>query len=715
MERDYPLERVRNIGIIAHIDAGKTTTTERVLFYTGMSHKMGEVHKGEAIMDWMEQEQERGITITSAATTAFWTPTYEKDKEDKEKKYRFNIIDTPGHVDFTVEVERSLKVLDGGVVVFDGVAGVEPQSETVWRQADKYKVPRICFINKLDRTGASFERSFKTILDRLTKNAVRMQIPIGEEDKHVGVVDLLTMKAYYFDGDMGEQVRVGEVPDDVKAEAEKLRSELIEKIIENDEAAMEVFLEGNEPPLDELKKILRKAVIANEIVPVFAGSALKNKGVQLVLDAVVDYLPSPIDIPPVKGIDPKTGEEIERKTSDDEPFAALAFKVATDPFVGQLTFFRVYSGTLEAGSYIYNATKDSKERVGRIVRMHANQREEVKKVFAGEIAAAVGLKDTTTSDTLCDENHPILLERIKFPDPVIQLRIEPKTKADQEKMGIALKKLSDEDPTFKISTDGETLETIIAGMGELHLDIIVERMRREFNVEADVGKPQVAYKETIQKEAEAEHKYIKQTGGRGQYGHVKIRIKPLEPIVEGAKIPKNVKREDGFEFINSIKGGVIPAEFIPAVEKGIKEAMDRGIVAGYKIVDISAEVYDGSYHDVDSSEIAFKIAASLAFQDAAKRATPVILEPIMKVEVVTPEKFMGDITGNLNSKRGQIESMEERGMNRVINAKVPLSEMFGYTTSLRSMTEGRASSTMEFSHYAVVPANVAQEIISTRS
>ena len=714
MERDYPLERIRNIGIIAHIDAGKTTTTERVLFYTGVSHKMGEVHEGEAIMDWMDQERERGITITSAATTTFWTPTYESDKEDKEKKYRFNIIDTPGHVDFTVEVERSLKVLDGGVVVFDGVAGVEPQSETVWRQADKYKVPRICFINKLDRTGASFERSFETILDRLTKNAIRMQIPIGEEEKHEGVVDLLTMKAYYFDGKMGEDVRVEEVPENLREEAKKFRSVLVEKIVENDEAAMEAFLEGNEPPLAELKKILRKAVIANEIVPVFTGSALKNKGVQLILDAVIDYLPSPIDIPPVKGINPKTGEEIERKAADDEPFAALAFKVATDPFVGQLTFFRVYSGTLEAGTYIYNATKDSKERVGRIVRMHANQREEVKKVFAGEIAAAVGLKDTTTSDTLCDEEHPIILERIEFPDPVVQLRIEPKTKADQEKMGIALKKLSDEDPTFRITTDKETLETIISGMGELHLDIIVERMKREFNVQADVGKPQVAYKETIQKEAEAEHKYIKQTGGRGQYGHVKIRIKPLKPLEEGAKIPKNVKRVEGFEFINAIKGGVIPAEFIPAVEKGIKEAMDRGIVAGYKIVDISAEVYDGSYHDVDSSEIAFKIAASLAFQDAAKRATPVILEPIMKVEVVTPEKFMGDITGNLNSKRGQIESMEERGINRVINAKVPLSEMFGYTTSLRSMTEGRASSTMEFSHYAVVPANVALEITEAR-
>lgn len=711
--RDYPLEKVRNIGIIAHIDAGKTTITERVLFYTGISHKIGEVHEGEAIMDWMEQERERGITITSAATTTFWIPTYAKE-EDEELKHRINIIDTPGHVDFTVEVERSLKVLDGGVVVFDGVAGVEPQSETVWRQADKYNVPRICFINKLDRTGASFERSFKTILDRLTKKAVQMQIPIGEEEKYEGVVDLLAMKAYYFDGDMGQQVRVEEIPENMVKEAKKLRNELVEKIVENDDEAMELFLDGKEVSLEKIKEILRKTVIANEIVPVFTGSALKNKGVQLVLDAIVDYLPSPLDIPPVKGIDPKTGEEIVRKASDDEPFAALAFKLQTDPFVGQLTYFRVYSGTIEAGSYMYNSTTGEKERLGRILRMHANHREDVKKVYAGEIAAAVGLKNTRTSDTLCDEANPIILEKIEFPEPVVQLRIEPKTKADQEKMGMALKKLSDEDPTFKVSTDKETLETIIAGMGELHLDIIVDRMKREFNVEANIGKPQVAYKETIQKEAEAENKYIKQSGGRGQYGHVKIRIKPIEELPEGKKLPKNIKREEGFEFINSIKGGVIPAEFIPAVEKGIREGMSRGTVAGYKLVDISCELFDGSYHDVDSSEIAFKIAASQAFQDAAKRATPVILEPIMKVEVVTPEKFMGDVTGNLNSKRGIIESMEDRGELKVINAKVPLSEMFGYITSLRSMTEGRANSTMEFDHYAVVPSNVAQTIIEER-
>ncbi len=714
MGRDYPLEKIRNIGIIAHIDAGKTTTTERVLFYTGVSHKIGEVHKGEAIMDWMEQEKERGITITSAATTAFWTPTYTEDKTDKSKSFRFNIIDTPGHVDFTAEVERSLKVLDGGVVVFDGVAGVEPQSETVWRQADKYKVPRICFINKIDRTGADFERSFQTILERLTKNAVRMQIPIGQEDKFKGIIDLLEMKAFYFEGNMGIEIRVEDAPENLKADAKKLRNELIEKIVENNEALMNDYLEGKEISVDELKKVIRKAVIANQLVPVFTGSSLKNKGVQLILDAIVDYLPSPIDIPPVKGINPKTKEEIERKASDNEPFTALAFKLQSDPFVGQLTYFRVYSGALEAGSYVYNSSTEEKERIGRILRIHANSREEVKKVYAGEIAAAVGLKNTKTSDTLCDEANRIILEKIEFPEPVVNLRIEPKTKADQEKMGIALKKLSDEDPTFKVSADPETMETIISGMGELHLDIIVERMKREFSVGANVGKPQVAYKETIQKESEAEVKYIKQSGGRGQYGHVNIRIKPLKPLKEGVKIAKNTKREEGFEFINNIKGGVIPQEFIPAVEKGVKEGMERGVIAGYKLVDISAELFDGSYHDVDSSEIAFKIAASQALQEAAKKAAPALLEPIMKVEVVTPEKFMGDINGNLSSKRGQIESTEDRGMLKVINAKVPLSEMFGYTTALRSMTEGRASSTMEFDHYEIVPANVAKEIVEAR-
>ncbi|MEA2112808.1 MAG: elongation factor G [Patescibacteria group bacterium] len=712
MMRDYPLEKVRNIGIIAHIDAGKTTVSERVLFYTGISHKIGEVHEGEATMDWMEQEQERGITITSAATTCFWTPTYDKDNEDL--KHRFNIIDTPGHVDFTAEVERSLKVLDGGVVVFDGVAGVESQSETVWRQADKYNVPRVCFINKLDRTGASFERSYQSILARLTKDAVRMEIPIGEEGDHEGVVDLLRMKAYLFEGDMGNEVKEIEIPENLKTEAEKFHGELIEKIVENDEALMNDYLEGKEIPLADLKALLRKAVIANEVIPVFTGSALKNKGVQLVLDAVIDYLPSPLDIPAVKGIDVKTEEEVERKADDNEPFAALAFKLQTDPFVGQLTFFRVYSGKLEAGSYVYNSSTGNKERVGRILRMHANNREEVKTVYAGEIAAAVGLKNTRTSDTLCDENNPVILEKIEFMKPVVSVRIEPKTKADQEKMGIALKKLSDEDPTFVVSSDPETMETIISGMGELHLDILVDRMKREFNVMADIGKPQVAYRETIQMEAEAEHKYVKQSGGRGQYGHVKLRIKPLEKLEEDAKVAKNTKREEGFEFVNSIKGGVIPQEYIPACEKGVKEGMERGIVAGYKLVDISCDLFDGSFHDVDSSEIAFKIAASKAFQEAAKKANPVLLEPVMKVEIVVPEEFMGDVTGNLSSKRGQIESMEDRGNMKVVNAKVPLAEMFGYTTTLRSMTEGRGTSSMEFDHYAVVPQNVAKEIVEAR-
>lgn len=712
MERDYPLERVRNFGIIAHIDAGKTTTSERILYYTGMSHKIGEVHEGEATTDWMEQEKERGITITAAAITCFWNPTYMGT--DKSRMHRFNIIDTPGHVDFTVEVERSLKVLDGGVVVFDGVAGVEPQSETVWRQADKYQVPRVCFINKLDRTGGSFERSFQSILERLNKNAVRMQIPIGEEDKHEGVVDLLKMKAYKFEGEMGNQVIECEIPAELLEDAKKYRAELVEKIVEHDDQMMSDFLDGKEPSIDDLKKVLRKATIANKIFPVFTGSALKNKGVQLVLDAVIEYLPSPLDIPPVKGTNPNTGEEIERKADDKEPFSALAFKLQADPFVGQLTFFRVYSGTVEAGSYLYNSTTGNKERLGRIVRLQANKREEVKKVYAGEIAAAVGLKEAKTSHTFCDENNPIVLDPIKFAEPVVSLRIEPKTKADQEKMGMALKKLSDEDPTFRISSNQETGETLIAGMGELHLEIMIDRMKREFNVEANVGKPQVAYRETIQGSAEAEHKYIKQSGGKGQYGHVVIKIKPLEPWPEGEKIPKNVHREEGFEFIDSIKGGVIPGEFIPAVEKGVKEAMERGIVAGFQLVNVSCELTFGSYHDVDSSEIAYKIAASQAFQDAAKRSRPVILEPVMKVEVVTPEKFMGDVTGNLNSKRAQILSMGERGQNKVITAMVPLAEMFGYVTSLRSLSEGRASSTMEFDHYEVVPPNVEKTIIESR-
>lgn len=716
MERDYPLERVRNFGIIAHIDAGKTTTSERVLFYTGAQHKIGEVHEGETTTDWMEQERERGITITAAAITCFWGQTYlsDADRQKKENKYRFNVIDTPGHIDFTVEVKRSLRVLDGAVVVFDGVAGVEPQSETNWRYAEEALVPRLCFINKLDRTGASFERSYKSILDRLSKKAVRMQIPIGEEDKHDGVIDLLRMKAFYFEGNMGNQVVEKDIPDNLKADAEKFRGELVERIVENDEALMNQYLEGKEIPVEVLKPILRQAVIENKIFPVFTGSALKNKGVQLVLDAVVDYLPSPLDIPPVKGTNPNTGEEVVRHASDSEPFAALAFKLQADPFVGQLTFFRVYSGSIESGTYIYNATTGQKERLGRIVRLQADKREEVKKVFAGEIAAAVGLKDAKTSHTFCDENNPIILDQIKFPEPVISLRIEPKTKADQEKMGLALKRLSDEDPTFRIQSDSETGETVIKGMGELHLEIIVDRMKREFGVEANVGKPQVAYKETITGEAEVENKYIKQTGGKGQYGHVKIKIKPLPNYDPEEKVPKNAHREPGFEFIDSIKGGVIPQEFIPAVEKGVRESMERGVVAGFKMTDISCELTFGSYHDVDSSEIAYKIAASQAFQEAAKKSKPVILEPIMKVEVVVPEKFMGDVTGNLAGKRGQVEGMEDRGELKVIRAKVPLAEMFGYVTSLRSMTEGRGSSTMEFDHYEIVPSNVATTIIESR-
>jgi elongation factor G len=714
MNRDYPLEKVRNFGIIAHIDAGKTTTSERVLFYTGSQHKIGEVHEGETTTDWMEQERERGITITAAAITCFWSRTNEKDKKDTSKKFRFNIIDTPGHIDFTAEVKRSMRVLDGAIVVFDGVSGVEPQSETNWRYADEANVPRLCFINKLDRTGASFEGSYKSILERLSPKAIRAQIPIGEESAHEGAIDLLSMKAYTFSGNMGEEVIEGEIPANLLEDAKKYRAELVERIVEQDEAAMNAYLEGKEPSVEELKAILRKAVIGNQIFPVYCGSALKNKGVQLVLDGVVDYLPSPTDLAAVTGTNPKTGEEVQRYPSDDEPFCALAFKLQTDPFVGALTFFRVYSGTITAGSYVYNSTTGSKERVGRIVRLQADKREEVEKVFTGEIAAAVGLKDTKTSHTLCDEANPIVLEEIKFPEPVVSLRIEPKTKADQEKMGIALRKLSDEDPTFRIKTDEETNETIISGMGELHLEILVDRMKREFNVTADVGKPQVAYRETILGSSDAEGKYIKQTGGKGQYGHVKIKMKKLEPLVEGAKISKNITREDHFEFINNIKGGVVPQEYIPAVEKGVREAMSRGFLAGFPMVDISIDLYDGSYHDVDSSEIAFKVAASMAFKEAAQKAKPVILEPIMKVEVIVPEQFMGDITGSLSGKRGQIEGMSDHGQSKVVKAKVPLSEMFGYTTTLRSMTEGRGSMTMEFDHYEVVPQNVATEIIASR-
>ena len=698
--RDYPLQRVRDIGIIAHIDAGKTTVSERVLFYTGVSHKIGEVHEGEAVMDWMEQERERGITITSAATTCFWKPTYlPEEKRTKENEYRINIIDTPGHVDFTVEVERSLRVLDGGVVVFDGVAGVEPQSETVWRQADKYKVPRICFINKLDRMGASFDRSYHSIHERLSPNTVAVQIPIGLEGAFEGVIDLFHMRAFRFEGEHGEKIVEGDIPEKFKIDAEKMRRTLIEKIAETDDTLTGKYLEGKEFSVDELKKALRQACIHYKLIPVFCGSALKNKGVQLVLDGVVDYLPSPLDLPPIKGIDPKTGAEATRESDDAKPFSALAFKLQTDPFVGQLTYFRVYSGVLAAGSYIYNVTKDEKERVGRILRMHANHREEVKEVYAGEIAAIVGLKGTTTGDTLADPEHPILLERIVFPEPVVDLKIEPKTKADQEKMGLALRRLSEEDPTFRISSNPETLETIISGMGELHLEIIVDRMKREFKVEANVGKPQVAYKETIRKKAEAEGKYIRQSGGRGQYGHVWLRVEPQE-------------REKGFEFENEIKGGVVPQEFIPAVQKGVREALDKGVIAGFPLVDVAVAIYDGSYHEVDSSEAAFKIAGSIALQEAVRRADPVLLEPIMKVEVIVPAGFMGEVTGDLNSKRGRIERMEDRLSLKVIDAKVPLSEMFGYVTRLRSMTEGRGSYTMEFFAYEEVPKNVAELIVA---
>jgi elongation factor G len=720
MNRDYPLQSVRNFGIIAHIDAGKTTTSERILYYTGMTHKIGEVHEGDTVTDWMEQERERGITITAAAITCFWNPTYmskiltKEGQPDLSKKVRFNIIDTPGHIDFTVEVKRSLRVLDGAVVVFDGVAGVEPQSETNWRYADDGNVPRLCFINKLDRMGASFENSFKSILERLNKNAVRFQIPIGLEAEHNGVVDLLHMKAYYFEGEMGDKIIEKEIPENLLTDAKKYRAEMFEKVVEHDDAIMQKYLEGKEVTIEEFKAVARKAVIANKIFPVFTGSALKNCGVQLVLDAVVDYLPSPLDIPAVKGINPDTGEEVFRHADDSEPFSALAFKLQNDPFVGQLTFFRVYSGTIEAGTYIYNSTTGKKERLGRIVRLQADKREEVKKVFSGEIAAAVGLKDALTSNTFCDENNPIILEVIKFMDPVVSLRIEPKTKADQEKMGMALRKLGNEDPTFKISTNQETGETIISGMGELHLEIMVERMKREFGVNTNVGEPQVAYRETILGAAEAEHKYIKQTGGKGQYGHVKLNIKPMQPLEKDKKIPKNVSRYDDFEFINSIKGGVIPNEFIPAVEKGVHEAMARGIVAGFPMVNISCELTYGSYHDVDSSEIAYKIAASQAFQEAAKRARPVILEPIMKLEVVCPEKYMGDVNGSIASKRGLIEGSNPKGQAISIIAKVPLSEMFGYTTQLRSMTSGQGSAMLEFDHYEVVPPNIEKEIVAER-
>jgi len=699
MAREYPIEKVRDIGVIAHIDAGKTTVSERILFYTGVSHKIGEVHTGDTVMDWMEQERERGITITSAATTCFWTPTYRKG--DKKFEHRINLIDTPGHIDFTVEVKRSLRVLDGAVVVFDGVSGVEPQSETNWHYADEYKVPRICFINKLDRAGASFEGSFQSIIERLTPNAVRLQIPIGLEDDFEGVIDLLTKKSIRFEGERGEKLVEGEIPENLKGEAEKMRHELIEKIVEHDDEAMKTYLDGKEPDLEILKKVLRKATIDNNLVPVFCGSALKNKGVQLILDAVVDYLPSPADLPPTKGLSVKDHSEEERRPKDDESLSALAFKIASDPYVGALTFFRVYSGTMKRGTYVLNATKDSQERIGRMVRLHANHREEIEEIYAGDIGALVGLKDTTTGDTLADPDHPIILEKIIFPEPVISVRIEPKTKVDQEKMGLALHRLQEEDPTFKVGGDAETGETIIAGMGELHLEVIVDRMKREFNVEANVGRPQVAYRETIKAAAEAEGKYIRQSGGRGQYGHVWLKLEPME-------------KGKGFEFVDAIKGGIIPQEFIPAVEKGVREAITKGVVAGYPVTDVKATLYDGSFHEVDSSEIAFKIAAAMAFQEAARRAKPILLEPIMKIQVIVPPDFLGETTGDISSKRGKIKSMGERGNIRLIDAFVPLSEMFGYSTTLRSMTQGRGSFNMEFSHYEEVPQSVAQAIVEGR-
>jgi elongation factor G len=690
MARQYPIEKYRNIVIIAHIDAGKTTTTERVLFYTGVTHKIGEVHEGAATMDWMEQEQERGITITSAATTCFW------------KDCQVNIIDTPGHVDFTVEVERSLRVLDGGVVVFDGKEGVEPQSETVWRQADKYSVPRVCFINKIDKEGADFYYALKTIWDRLTPNAVALQIPIGERGDFAGVVDLIKMKGYTFAGEMGIEVIEGEIPAELLDKAKEWREKMVEKVSETDDALTEKFLNGEEISQDELKAAIRRATIATKLVPVFTGTALRNKGVQLVLDAVIDYLPSPLDVPAIKATDVRDETiEIEVKQQDDAPFAALAFKVATDPYVGQLTFFRVYSGVLKAGSYVLNSSKNEKERIGRILQMHANHREEISEIYAGGIGALVGMKNTTTGDTLCDIEKPVLLETITFPEPVISIAIEPKTKADQEKMGFALRKLAEEDPTFKVRTDEETGQTIISGMGELHLDIIVDRMKREFKVEANIGQPQVAYRETIRVKAEAEGKYIKQSGGRGQYGHCWMRVEPQEA-------------GKGFEFVSEIKGGIIPQEYITPIEKGAKEAMDSGVVAGYPMVDIKATVYDGSYHEVDSSEAAFKIAGSMAFKEACRRAKPMLLEPIMKVQTITPENFMGDVVGDLNAKRGIIKEMGDRGEGnarvKIIDAEVPLSSMFGYATQLRSMSQGRANYAMEFSHYAEVPKNVAEEI-----
>lgn len=689
MPRDYSLDKVRNIGIMAHIDAGKTTTTERILFYTGKTHKLGEVHEGTATMDWMVQEQERGITITSAATTCYW------------KGHKINIIDTPGHVDFTVEVERSLRILDGAVAVFSAKEGVEPQSETVWRQADKYHVPRIAYVNKMDVIGADFFNVIDMIRERLGANPVAIQIPIGKEDTFRGIVDLIKMEAIIYKDDLGTVMDETEIPEDLKPLAEEYREKLLEAIAEVDETIMEKYLEGEEITEEEIHAALRKGTINGELVPVVCGSSYKNKGVQPLLDAIVNYLPSPLDLPPVKGMSIDGGEELERKPDDNEPFSALAFKIMADPYVGKLAFFRVYSGTLKAGSYVLNSTKGKKERIGRLLRMHANHREEIDAVYTGDIAAAVGLKDTTTGDTLCDENHPILLESMDFPEPVISVAIEPKTKAAQEKMSIALSKLAEEDPTFKTYTDQETGQTIIAGMGELHLEIIVDRLRREFNVECNVGKPQVAYKETITKPVRVEGKFIRQSGGRGQYGHVWLEMEPAP-------------RGEGYIFENRIVGGVIPKEFIPAVDAGIQEAMQNGVLGGYPVIDVKVALVDGSYHEVDSSDMAFKIAGSIAFREGMKKADPVLLEPIMKVEVVVPEEYMGDVIGDLNARRGKVEGMETRSGARVIRAFVPLAEMFGYATDLRSKTQGRGTYTMQFHHYEEVPKNIAEQILSAK-
>ena len=685
-KREFSLENTRNIGIMAHIDAGKTTTTERVLYYTGKIHKIGETHEGASQMDWMEQEQERGITITSAATTAQW------------KGHRINIIDTPGHVDFTVEVERSLRVLDGAVAVLDAQSGVEPQTETVWRQATTYGVPRIVFANKMDKIGADFLYSVRTIHERLQANAHPIQLPIGAEDDFSGIIDLIKMKAEIYTNDLGTDIQETEIPEDLKDLAEEWREKLVEAVAETDEELMERYLEGDEISEAELKAAIRKATCAVEFYPVLCGSAFKNKGVQLMLDAVVDYLPSPLDVPAIKGVDPNTDQEVERHSSDEEPFSALAFKVMTDPFVGRLTFFRVYSGTLQSGSYVKNSTKGKRERVGRILQMHANSRQEIPEVFSGDIAAAVGLKDTTTGDTLCDEKAEVILESMEFPDPVIEVAIEPKSKADQDKMGIALQKLAEEDPTFRAYTNQETGETVIAGMGELHLDIIVDRMRREFKVEANVGAPQVSYRETFRASTQAEGKFVRQSGGKGQYGHVWIEFTPNE---EGA----------GFEFENAIVGGVVPREYIPAVEAGLKDAMENGVLAGYPLVDIKAKLYDGSYHDVDSSETAFKVAASMALKAAAKKAQPSILEPMMAVEITVPEEYFGDVMGHVNARRGRIEGSEVRGNAQIVKGMIPLSEMFGYATTLRSATQGRGTFSMTFDHYEDVPKSIAEEII----